>query len=73
MSEELVRVRGLRKSFETGDGTIEVLCGVDLTIDAGERLALERLALSWRSVAKERSSSMAIFTSSSFEKSNSSK
>ncbi|MFQ5416996.1 MAG: ABC transporter ATP-binding protein [Myxococcota bacterium] len=40
MSEALVRVRGLRKSFETGDGVIEVLRGIDLDIEAGERLAI---------------------------------
>ncbi len=40
MSEELLRVSGLRKSFPTGEGTIEVLRGLDLRIRAGERLAI---------------------------------
>ena len=40
MSELLVRVSGLRKSFETGDGVIEVLRGIDFDIQAGERLAI---------------------------------
>ena len=37
---ELLRVSGLRKSFPTGEGTIEVLRGIDLTVRAGERLAI---------------------------------
>jgi len=40
MSDELVRVSGLRKSFETGDGRIEVLRGLDFSIDVGERFAI---------------------------------
>ena len=40
MSDALVRVRGLRKSFETGDGTIDVLRGLDFEIEPGERLAI---------------------------------
>jgi lipoprotein-releasing system ATP-binding protein len=40
MSDELVRVEGLEKSFQTGEGVIEVLRGVDLVIRAGERLAI---------------------------------
>ncbi len=40
MSEELLRVTGLRKSFPTGEGTIEVLRGLDLSVQAGERLAI---------------------------------
>jgi len=38
--ESLVRVEGLRKSFETGDASIEVLAGVDLEVAPGERLAI---------------------------------
>ena len=34
MSEPLVGITGLRKSFPTGDGTIEVLRGIDLVIDS---------------------------------------
>ncbi len=40
MSNELLRASGLRKSFPTGDGSIEVLRGIDLTIREGERLAV---------------------------------
>ncbi len=40
MSEPLIRVSGLRKSFETGDGTIEVLRGLDFEIHPGECLAI---------------------------------
>jgi lipoprotein-releasing system ATP-binding protein len=40
MSEELVRVEGLRRSFPMGDGSIDVLRGVDLLIRRGERLAI---------------------------------
>jgi lipoprotein-releasing system ATP-binding protein len=40
MSEPLVRVDGLHKSFETGDGTIEVLRGIDFEIQPGECLAI---------------------------------
>jgi lipoprotein-releasing system ATP-binding protein len=40
MSERLVRVSGLRKSFDTGDGTIDVLRGLDFSVTAGERLAI---------------------------------
>jgi lipoprotein-releasing system ATP-binding protein len=40
MSSELLRASGLRKSFTTGDGSIEVLRGIDLTIREGERLAV---------------------------------
>ena len=38
--ESLLRVEGLRKSFETGDASIEVLSGVDLEVAPGERLAI---------------------------------
>jgi len=40
MSDVLVRVSGLRKSFETGDGRIEVLRGLDFSVGAGERIAI---------------------------------
>jgi lipoprotein-releasing system ATP-binding protein len=40
MSSELLRVEGLRKSFQTGDGSIDVLRGIDLVIREGERLAV---------------------------------
>jgi len=40
MSDPLVRVTDLRKSFETGDGTIEVLRGIDLELEPGEKLAI---------------------------------
>jgi len=40
MSDALVRVSGLRKSFETGDGRIEVLRGLDFSVGAGERIAI---------------------------------
>ncbi len=40
MSSELLRASGLRKSFRTGEGSIEVLKGIDLTIGSGERLAI---------------------------------
>jgi lipoprotein-releasing system ATP-binding protein len=37
---ELLRARGLRKSFPMGEGTIEVLRGVDLELHRAERLAI---------------------------------
>jgi lipoprotein-releasing system ATP-binding protein len=40
MSEPLLRAEAVRRSFRTGDGTIEVLRGVDLSLQAGERLAI---------------------------------
>jgi lipoprotein-releasing system ATP-binding protein len=40
MSEELLWVEGLHKSFATGEGRVEVLRGVDFTLRAGERLAI---------------------------------
>ncbi len=40
MRSELLRASGLRKSFPTGEGSIEVLKGIDLTIGSGERLAI---------------------------------
>jgi lipoprotein-releasing system ATP-binding protein len=40
MGEELVRVEGLTKSFETGDASIEVLRDLELTIRSGERVAV---------------------------------
>ena len=40
MSDALVRVKGVSKSFETGDGTIDVLHDIDFEVRAGERLAI---------------------------------
>jgi len=40
MSDALIAVHGVSKSFETGDGTIDVLRDVDFEIRAGERLAI---------------------------------
>jgi len=40
MSDELLRVEGVRKSFRTGEGEIEVLRSVDLTLREGERIAI---------------------------------
>jgi len=39
-SGPLLRASGLRKSFPMGDGTIEVLRGVDLVLHPAERLAI---------------------------------
>lgn len=39
-SETLLRLTGVRKSYVTGEGPIEVLAGVDLTLQAGKSLAL---------------------------------
>lgn len=36
----LVEARGIRKSFQNGDEMMEVLKGIDLTLDAGELVAL---------------------------------
>ena len=36
----LIQVNGLSKRFETGDGSIEVLRGLDLEIHAGDRVAI---------------------------------
>ncbi len=40
MSEPLITARGLRKSYELGRRSLEVLSGVDLTVNRGEFLAL---------------------------------
>src|SRR5262245_14766185 len=40
MSEPLIEVRGLHKSFPMGDGRIDVLRGIDLSIAPGEKLAV---------------------------------
>jgi lipoprotein-releasing system ATP-binding protein len=40
MSDELLRVEGVHKSFATGEGRVEVLRGVDFSLQAGERLAI---------------------------------
>jgi lipoprotein-releasing system ATP-binding protein len=37
---ELLRAGGLRKTFRTGDGSIEVLRGIDLQVGEGERVAV---------------------------------
>ncbi len=36
----LISIEGLAKSFETGDGSIEVLRGLDLEVQAGDRIAI---------------------------------
>jgi lipoprotein-releasing system ATP-binding protein len=36
----LVRTEGLRRSFPTGDGSIEVLRGIDMVIETRERVAI---------------------------------
>jgi lipoprotein-releasing system ATP-binding protein len=40
MSDALVRVRGVSKSFETGDGVIDVLQGINFDVRSGERIAI---------------------------------
>ena len=40
MSEGLLVAKGISKSFPTGDGTIEVLSDVDLSVGEGERVAI---------------------------------
>ncbi|GIX11891.1 ABC transporter ATP-binding protein [Elioraea sp.] len=40
MSEEVLRLDGVARSFRTGDGLLEVLRGVDLAIAPGEIVAL---------------------------------
>ena len=40
MSEALLTARGVRRSFPAGEGAIEVLRGIDLTVRVGERLAI---------------------------------
>src|SRR3546814_7142403 len=40
MSEPVVSLRNLRRSFRQGDATIHVLCGVNLDIMPGEIVAL---------------------------------
>ena len=40
MSEQVLCARGLRKSYPSGDALLEVLCGVDLEIDAGESVSI---------------------------------
>ncbi len=36
----LIKVRGLNKSFASGEGALEVLAGIDLDVSAGEMLAI---------------------------------
>ncbi len=40
MSSDLLVATGLRKSFATGDGSIDVLRGIDFSIRTGERVAV---------------------------------
>ena len=40
MNSPLLRATGLRKTYRIGSRVVEVLCGVDLTVDAGEFVAL---------------------------------
>src|SRR3546814_6440078 len=40
MSEPIVSLRNLKRSFQQGDATIHVLCGVNLDIMPGEIVAL---------------------------------
>ena len=40
MSSPLLRATGLRKTYRIGSRLVEVLRGVDLTVDAGEFVAL---------------------------------
>lgn len=40
MSEPLLRATGLRKTYRLGARSVEVLRGVDLTVGAGEFVAL---------------------------------
>ncbi|MBW2228988.1 MAG: ABC transporter ATP-binding protein [Deltaproteobacteria bacterium] len=40
MAEELIRIEALCKRFETGDAVIDVLKGVDLSLDAGDSIAI---------------------------------
>ena len=40
MSEALIEIRGLYKSFPMGEGRIDVLRGIDLAILPGEKLAV---------------------------------
>ncbi len=40
MSDPLIRIRELRKSFRTGGDTIEVLRGIDVTIESGDCVAI---------------------------------
>ena len=40
MSEALLQVTGVSKSFEAGDATVDVLDSVDMRIEAGERVAI---------------------------------
>jgi lipoprotein-releasing system ATP-binding protein len=40
VSEPVLRARGLRKNFRSGDATLEVLRGVDIDIAAGESVSI---------------------------------
>ena len=39
-SPHLIEIRNLHKRFETGTASIEVLKGLDLTLDVGDRVAI---------------------------------
>lgn len=41
MSEPLIKITGLKKSFPTGKSTLDVLSGVDLSVERGEFVAIE--------------------------------
>ena len=40
MAEAMIEVQGVAKSYPSGDGMLHVLSGVDLSIEAGERVAI---------------------------------
>src|SRR5271165_1246673 len=40
MSERLLEIRGLKTHFDTDDGVVRAVDGVDLTIDRGETLGV---------------------------------
>jgi predicted ABC-type transport system involved in lysophospholipase L1 biosynthesis ATPase subunit len=40
MSDAVLRASGLRKNYPSGDATLEVLCGIDLAVAAGESVSI---------------------------------
>ena len=40
MPDAMIEVQGVAKSYPSGDGMLHVLSGVELSIDAGERVAV---------------------------------
>src|SRR5579862_4861430 len=40
MTDAVLRARGVQRSFREGSARLEVLTGVDLTVERGERLAI---------------------------------